>query len=134
MRTFQEWLKEKNEVSKLGAAGAGFVLGGPLGAAVGYQMGQGGASQSTGSASKPHDPNAPWWKRDLMQYVPGTDAHGKAQFHKTQQQKQAEQKELIAKGMKPQDAEHYVNYKDTPDFATSALGLSYFKQNYPNLV
>lgn len=137
MKTFQEWLKDKSlsEVSKPVAATAGWFLGGPLGAAVGHSLGREtprSTSGSSGVATQPFDPNAPWWRRDLMQYIPGTDAHGAAQYHKQENQRKQEYEALVAKGMRPQDAERYVNHKNDPDFATSAFGLSYFQKHYPD--
>jgi len=51
MKSFQEWRAGKNEVSKPAAAGAGFLLGGPVGALIGHQLGQ--DEKKTYSPSKP---------------------------------------------------------------------------------
>lgn len=62
MKTFQEWLK--NEISKPAAAAAGFVLGGPLGAAVGYHLGQ--DKKKPSSPTKPERKSSGGWPSQGM--------------------------------------------------------------------
>jgi len=70
MKTFQEWIKEKKlfEVSKPIAATAGWFLGGPLGAAVGYQLGQ---DEKKPSSSKPKPkPSGEWPSQGMVDLSP----------------------------------------------------------------
>lgn len=140
MKTFKQWIKDKNlneagGMSRGSSAALGGLLGGLPGAVIGYHLGSDGAS-SSGSSSyqrKEFDPNAPWWNKDLLQYIPGTDAHSAAKYHRDNEQRKKEYEELVAKGMRPEDAKHYISYKDSPDFATGPLGISYFKTQYPDI-
>lgn len=90
MKTFKEWMKEKNiDESKLAGAALGFALGGVPGAALGHWIGGqhsgggGGVMGPTGYTPTPRqeprpdgdDSHMSFPNRDLLQWVPGTNAN-----------------------------------------------------------
>lgn len=138
MKSFNEWLKEKNEGfrnvglrSHMGAVPAIRALN---------KKGAIGQNQSY-SYDKEEDDKQPWYNKDLMQYVPGTSANKQKKFALEDEARKAKLKkdeenlrnDLIKKGWNEKDAENWIKLRREGSLNDSALARQYgFLKKYPN--
>ena len=145
MKRFNEWLEQRkmNEVKGLfPLIGANQM--GPLGYQIGRSLekSMGGKSSASPPSSeipyrynKEEDDKKPWYQKDLLQYVPGTDAHATKRDAIAHNANMAKQKkdieDLISKGWDPQDAKDYILHYSAKSNKQSPM-LRYYREKYPN--